>query len=212
MPHIPLPRALTVLLSLALAGSAACSRGEDNPAIDVPSQGPTTATTTPPSTILTVTKDSLLLSPDGLGPLHFGEPTGSMVGRLTTALGIPDKDAPVPPEKRCGATRVVEWSNLQILVNDAPDARAGSSGFVGWFYGITSPRPSLFLKTENGVGLGTTVAALKTTYGEGVDIERGEQGASFSVMAESGILLGALSSMADNGMVLNLQSGNFCGV
>jgi hypothetical protein len=201
-----------ILLVLAVSVSAACNRKEDNPAIEIPSQGSTTPTTTPLSTTLTVTKESLLLSPDGLGPLHFGEPTGSLVGRLTSALGVPDKDAPIPPEKRCGATRVVEWSNLQILVNDAPDARAGNTGFVGWFYGINSPRPSLFLKTENGVGLGTTVTALKTAYGEGVDIERGEQGASFSVMAESGILLGALSSMADNGMVLNLQSGSFCGV
>jgi hypothetical protein len=199
-----------VLLALTLA--AACNRGADDPAIEAPQQGLTTDSTTPPSTILTVTKESLVLSPDGLGPLHFGEASGSVVGRLTTALGRPDKDAPVPPEKRCGATRLVEWSNLQILVNDAPDAPSRSTGFVGWFYGLPSPKPSLFLKTENGVGLGTTVAALKAAYGDGVDIERGEQGPAFSVMAESGILLGQLTSMADTGMVTYLQSGSFCGV
>jgi hypothetical protein len=207
-----LRRPLTVLLALVLGVTAACNRGEDEPAIEVPPEAQTSATTTPPSTILTVTKDSLVLSPDGLGPLRFGEASGNVVGRLTTALGAPDKDAPVPPEKRCGATRVVEWSNLQILVNNAPDAPSGSSGFVGWFYGIPSPKPSLFLKTETRVGLGTTVAALKAAYGEGVDIERGEQGPAFSVMAESGILLGQLTSMADTGMVVNIQSGSFCGV
>lgn len=213
MPDTRSPRrAVTVFLALALAATVACNRGEDEPAIDIPPEAQTTATATPPSTILTVTKDSLVLSPDGLGPLLFGEASGSLVGRLSTALGTPDKDAPVPAEKRCGATRVVEWSNLQVLVNDAPDAPSGSTGFVGWFYGIPSPKASLFLKTENGVGLGTTVAALEAAYGEGVDIERGEQGAAFSVMAENGILLGQLTSMADTGMVVNIQSGSFCGV
>jgi hypothetical protein len=197
---------------LAVGLTAACNREEDEPAIDVPPEAQTTATTTPASTTLTITKDSLVLSPDGLGVLRFGEATGSVVGRLAAALGAPDSDAPVPPEKRCGATRAVQWSNLQILLNDAPDAPSGSTGFVGWFYGIPSPKPSLFLKTENKVGLGTTVAALKAAYGEGVDIERGEQGAAFSVMAENGILLGGLTSMADTGMVVNLQSGSFCGV
>jgi hypothetical protein len=211
LPNRFLRRVITISLVVGVAATASCT-GEDDPAIDGPARGEVTDTTTPPSTVLTITKESLVLSPDGLGVLRFGEESGSVVGRLTTALGAPDKDAPVPSDKRCGATRVVEWSNLQILLNDAVDAPRGSTGFVGWFYGLSSPKPSLFLKTANGVGLGTTVAALKAAYGEGVDIERGEQGPAFSVMAEEGILLGQLTTMTDNGMVANLQSGSFCGV
>jgi hypothetical protein len=133
------------------------------------------------------------------------------VARLTQALGPADKETPVPPGASCGATRSLQWADLQVFVSDTANAPAGKSGFLGWFDGATSAKPALGLKTEKGIGVGSTVAQLKAAYGPDVSISRGEHGVGFNLTPQTGILLGQLSGQNDGDHITNIQAGGFCG-
>jgi hypothetical protein len=97
---------LALLLTASVAG--ACSKNKDEPVVAPP---PSTATTAAPTTTTTVplTRDAVVLSPNGLGLLRFGDPPASVVARLSQALGPPDKETPVPTGASCGATRALQW-------------------------------------------------------------------------------------------------------
>jgi hypothetical protein len=203
------PAALVALLVVVLTGTA-CSGGGDNESATTTSAEQTTTSTAPTTTSVPLTKDQIVLAPDGVGPITFGtDNAANVLKRLIEALGQPEKDQRLPAATACGATRRFVWANFQVLVNEVTSlSGAGKPGFAGWFLG--SPG-ALDFKTDKGIGIGSTVAALKAAYGTDVVIARGESGPGFTVTAAKGIMIGQLDGQADNNKIKNIQAGNYCG-
>ena len=104
----------------------------------------------------------------------------------------------------------MQWANLEILVNEVGAASgAGRPGFVGWFLGAPAAT-KLDFKTAKGIGIGSTVAALKAAYAPNVVIARGEHGNGFTV-TQTGVMIGLVDLLTDAGKVTNIQAGNYCG-
>jgi hypothetical protein len=201
-----------VALALVMTAATACSKTKDEPVVAAPPSSSSTTTTAPTTTTtLPLTKEAVVLAPNGLGPVRFGDPAASAAARLTQALGPPDKETAVPVGAVCGATKSLEWADLQVFVNDNANAPTGKSGFLGWFDGVASTKPPLGLKTEKGIGIGSTGAQLKAAYGPDVSISRGEHGVGFNLTTQTGIVLGQLSGQTDGDHITNIQAGGFCG-
>jgi len=81
---------------------------------------------------------------------------------------------------------------------------------AGWYLGAASPT-KLDFKTEKGITIGSTVAALRAAYGTDLNVARGEQGPGYNITLSKGIILGQLDDLEDTGKVKNIQAGNFCG-
>src|SRR5438093_651970 len=82
---------------------------------------PPSTTTTSESTTTTVplTKDAIVLAPDGLGAqLPFGQNAARSINLLIQALGPAEKNTPLPVAQACGATRRLQWGSFQALVNE----------------------------------------------------------------------------------------------
>jgi hypothetical protein len=213
-PANRLRRAAAIALSAVLLVGAACSDdgGDDGSAPSTtPSSLPTS--TEPPTTTVPFQKEQIVLLADGLGgELQFGDVNAARtINLLRQALGEPEKNQPLPAQSTCGATRRLQWGNLQVLVNEVTSVSgAGRPGFAGWYLGAPSATTH-DLKTEKGVGIGSTVASLKAAYGADVSVARGEAGPGFSVTLPTGIMLGQLDALTDAGKVRNIQAGNYCG-
>ena len=209
------PAALIVLSTVLLVGVACSDDGGDGTTASsstTPSSLPTS--TEPSTTTVPLRKESLVLSADGLGgELKFGDANAARtINLLMQALGQPEKNQPLPAQSTCGATRRLQWGNLQVLVNEVTSVSgAGRPGFAGWYLGAPSATTH-DLKTEKGVTLGSTVSDLKAAYGaESVIVARGESGPGFSVTLPNGIILGQLDTLADSGKIKNIQAGSYCG-
>ena len=216
MTEIRLRRAAVIVLSTVQLAGAACSGdgdgGEDTSSSTTPTSLPTS--TEPSTTTVPLRKEQIVLSANGLGGelLFYEVNAARTINLLRQALGEPEKNQPLPAQSTCGATRRLQWGSLQVLVNEVTSqSNAGRPGFAGWFLG--APSPTIHdLKTEKGIGIGSTVADLKAAYGtESVVIARGESGPGFSVTLPTGIILGQLDLLTDAGKITNIQAGNYCG-
>jgi len=206
-----LRRAALILLSaVLLTAMAACSK--DKKASTTTTSAPTTTSTAATTTTVGLTKDSVVLAADGLGAaLPFGTNSAHTIQVLIQALGNPDKNTPLPAGQPCGATRRLQWSNFQVLVNEVVStAGAGRPGFAGWFLGAPAAT-TLPFKTDKGITIGSTVAQLKAAYGTDVNVARGEQGPGYNITTATGIILGQLDALTDTGKVKTIQAGNYCG-
>ena len=143
--------------------------------------------------------------------LKFGTNAAHTINRFMQALGQPEKNTPLAAGQACGATRRLQWANFQVLVNEVVSTSgAGRPGFAGWYLGAASPN-KLDFKTEKGITIGSTVAALRAAYGTDLNVARGEQGPGYNITLPKGIILGQLDALTDAGKVKNIQAGNFCG-
>jgi hypothetical protein len=204
-----LRRAALVVLSVVLL-TAGCSK-DNKSSTTTTTLAPTTAPTESTTTTVPLTKDSIVLAPDGLGAgLAFGTNSARTINVLIQALGQPEKNTPLAAGQACGATRRLTWANFQALVNEVVSTSgAGKPGFAGWFLGPAGPN-ALPFKTEKGITVGSTVAALKAAYPD-VVVARGEQGFGFNITLPKGIILGQLDGQTDAGKIKNIQAGNYCG-
>ncbi|MDH3300353.1 MAG: hypothetical protein OES24_07590 [Acidimicrobiia bacterium] len=124
----------------------------------------TTSTATP----TTETRSGqLVLRPDGLGDLDFGEPTASAMEVLVGLLGQPDPGEEYPYGGH--PLRHVYWENvgLAVVFSDYEFFRDdGEEHFAGWGHGPSS----LPLKTIEGIGIDSTLGDLQTAYPGMVDL------------------------------------------
>ncbi len=138
---------------------------------------PTTTTDPPP--LVTVE-----LAESGLGDVLFGFDPETVEADLTARFGAPDLDsgwitsAPNLFGTCPGETmRAIGWGSLvTIFIDD------GQSDLGGWFYTYTygydyaenqggvDPR-GLDLRTRDGIGLGATIADLRSVWGNGLVID-----------------------------------------
>jgi len=209
MTQIRPRRVALVVLSAVLLTAVACSKDKKNSATTT-TAAPTTTTSESTTTTVPLTKDAIVLAPDGLGPqLPFGQNAARSINLLIQALGPAEKNTPLPVAQACGATRRLQWGSFQALVNEVgATSGAGRPGFAGWFLG--APGAAQPFKTDKGITIGSTVAQLKAAYPEAV-IARGEQGPGFNITLAKGIILGQLTLLTDAGKVTNIQAGSYCG-
>jgi hypothetical protein len=204
--------ALTVVaLGLTLL-TAACSSGKGGASFagNVDPKPPASSPDTEITTSTTgLNPAELVLSADGLGPLRFGTQAAQALSGLTQAFG-----RAAPPTRitdaACGATRIFKWNNLAVLVNETSGRFGTPAGLVGWSLGAEAPSP-LGLKTDKGIGIGSTVKALKAAYGNSVAIASADKGPAFRITTASGVVAGELDALGDAGKVRSLQAGTVCG-
>ena len=211
MSEIRPSRVALVVCSVVLLTAAACSKDKkDTPTTTT--AAPTTTTLESTTTTVALTKDAIVLNPDGLGPaLPFGLNAASTIKLLIQALGPAEKNTPLPVGQACGATRRLQWGNFQVLVNEVgATSGAGRPGFAGWYLGAPgAPQP---FKTDKGITVGSTTAQMQAAYGPELTTSHGEQGEAFFIATPSGLQIsGQLSTVGPAAKVTNIQAGNYCG-
>ncbi|HEV3363037.1 MAG TPA: hypothetical protein VG795_02650 [Acidimicrobiia bacterium] len=202
-----------------LAVAAACTPPKDDKASfsgDVKTEASTPVFTGPESTEPTTSTTALSVTavvpgPEGIGPLPFGMQAARAMSGLTQALGRAEKVTPVPAGANCGATRVFRWKDFDVLINEVSARSGGTPGLVGWSLGPAAPS-SLGLKTDKGIGLGSTVAAVKAAYGAGVTVAQGANGPVLAIRTGNGVMTGELDGANDAGRVKTLRAGASCAV
>jgi hypothetical protein len=205
--HVLITVLVAVIPTLLLAG---CSQG---PARSSFAGGVTSTSAAAPdssSTTIALSPSSLVLSADGLGPVTFGTQAARALGDLTRALGQAEKPIPVAAGSSCGATRMFQWRNLHVLVNEVIARSGTTAGFVGWSLATGAPN-ALDLKTGSGIGIGSTVGALKAAYGQQFSIVQNEPTPIFNVTTPNGVITGQLDGVGPANRVRSLRAGTFCG-
>jgi len=165
-----------------------------------------TSTTVPPSvtrpaTPTTAAPSTLVLESDGLGAVAFGTPKAAALAALTASLGPPERTG-----KGCELAgpdvTTTGWKDLTVqFVNGKLTSYnlrpvPGSTGSLG-------------LATKAGIKLGSTVAAIKTAYGDRVKIpglppEFGGQDFAVSFPGSTNALYGALTATSNDGVVTSI--------
>jgi hypothetical protein len=209
-----LPRLALVALGLTLL-TAGCTNKNASPSVagGVAATAPTATPSTEASTTSTaLSAASLVLSADGLGPpLTFGTQAARALSGLTQALGHAEKVTPVPAGSTCGATRTFQWKNLVVVVNEVNGGSAAKAGIVGWHLGTAAPT-ALDVRTDKGIGIGSTIAALKAAYGANVSIAQGDQGPAVKIAVPNGVITGRVDGLGNANRLQSLEAGNLCGV
>lgn len=201
-----------VFLALAVAATlaAGCTDDDDNPpattttSAAVTTTSPAVTTTGPPTTAAATTTTApaaaaIVLRVDGLGLVDFGDPKDAALSALSAALG-PIDESGVGCELGGPGPTTARWKELRVEFADG----------VVRSYHVRPPNgvaPVLNLKTEAGVGLGSTVPQLKTTYGASLSIpglgpEFDPTSFGISFPGTNRKLLGSLTDTGDSGVVI----------
>jgi hypothetical protein len=210
-------RALLAAVTLVVVAAACTPPKEDRASFsgDVKTGAGTPVFTGPESTEPTTSTTALSVTAvvpgsEGIGPLPFGMQAARAMSGLTQALGRAEKVIPVPASANCGATRVFRWKDLDVLINEVSARSGGTPGLVGWSLGAAPS--SLGLKTDKGIGIGSTVATVKAAYGAGVTVAEGASGAVLAIRAGDGVMTGELDGAGDAGRIKTLRAGATCAV
>lgn len=196
-----------------LAG--ACTGGElddAEPSVTSTTMMAPTTSTAPTTTIADPAAPSttnpqagpVVLEPEGLGVVAFGDPAEEVVAELTDVLGRPTDDRPLGSCPTGEVERLVAFAELAVLIGD----REGTARFVAWDLGESSGAfPAL--RTAEGVGVGTTLGELRAAYGDRLDV-RGDDpfGPGFEVQVPApGRLGGTLTGTESTDTVATVGGG-----
>ena len=141
---------------------------------------------------------ALVLRNDGVGPVTFGATKSATVSTLDDVLG-PVEESGAGCELIGPNVTTVRWKELRLqFVGDSFDS-----------YNVRPPddaAPVLGLKTEAGIGLGSTVAELQAAYGSRLEIpglppEFGGKDFAISFAGPDRTILGSLSDTTATGTV-----------
>lgn len=108
-------------------------------------------------------RSMLTLEPDGLGPIHFGNPDYEVVRVMERLTG----SAPTDSGDEASWIEYVGWRDLGLYLGFSRphyEHYDGVSRLIGWQYHGGSNE--LDLRTAQGVGVGTTTAELRAIYGD----------------------------------------------
>ena len=183
----------------------------------------TTTTSTTTTTTTTPVAPTLVLRADGLGAVFFGMESEAAVASLTAALGPPDEDSGwIPSFSGFGTcpgeqVRGLRWATMWALMTDG-ETEWRSDGIPHFFAYLNSvfydESQSLGLLTEEGIGLGNTVADLRDTYGDRVEITFDEliDSHAFSIVVPApGWLWGVSTGENDADLITSIDGGSGCG-
>lgn len=181
----------------------------------------TTSSTTTTSTTSTTTTTlapgaELVLRTNGLGDAAFGVDPDGAVAYVSGIIGAPTVDTGWVDPLSVGACpgtefRRVYWGDLLLQFSDQSSVTTGRRHFFSYVYG-PSFGPQITpagLKTDAGIGVGSTVAELQGTYPT-VVVNPGDDfgGPNFFI---NGGLAGFLSGVNPTDTVISVLGGQGCG-
>ena len=198
---------------------------------------PTTATTTPETTLAPIATsvapestttsstsstlatiepaEQLVLREDGLGDVLFGVDADQMITYVTQLLGKPDSDSgyigPVSEFGSCSGTQVrgVRWGDLLLMFGDESEVAQGRVHFYSWTYGpVQGVAPvPMGPVTDGDITLGSTVAEILNVYPTAEIFNDDILGMGFEI---NRTLTGTLSNDSANGVVVSMTGGVAC--
>ncbi len=83
-----------------------------------------------------------------------------------------------------------------------------NQAFVGYTYNTTDGPP---IRTAAGIGMGSTVAQLKSAYGSQLALEEGIESSQFTITLPNGRIDGYVSGTEGSDTVETLYAGTVCG-
>jgi hypothetical protein len=202
-------RVAVAAMSLVVVTAACTSPPKDKASVrgDVKASVVTGPESTEPTTATTaLSMAALALTADGVGPLPFGMQAARAMNGLTQALGRAETVTSIPPGSNCGATRMFRWKDFDVLVNEVSAQSGGTPGLAGW--SVSAAPTSAGLKTDKGIGIGSTLAAVRSAYGSAVTIA----GTTFKVRSANSVVTGELDGGSDAARVKKLSAGAACAV
>ena len=160
---------------------------------------PAPPTSAPPATVPVPAQ--VVLAPDGLGIVAFGDDSETVLAALAGVLGPPVDDRPLGSCPSGEADRLVQFAELAVLF--------GGGRFVAWDVGPASGAlPPL--ATAEGIGVGSSVAELRTAYGQRLRLDPEDPfGPVFEITTPPpGRLAGTLTGTGPADTVASLSGGS----
>ena len=205
------------------------------PATSAPPPSIVPPTTAPATTGVPLA--SIRLRPDGLGVAAFGTGEREARDRLVRHLGAPQERGSwsgATPFGTCpGPTRAVRWGRLYVLFTNGPTRYAAGGRWHLFAYqvdatqrtkvdpggsGPNPPQPPPLRgyspRTLAGIGFGSTLAQVRSAYGDRAKVTFGEPGMVHRVRVSfgaAGDLWGGLSGGTPRSTVTGLAAGAICG-
>ncbi len=164
-----------------------------------------TITTSSSTTSTVPTSPDVVLEPDGLGVVVFGDEANRVLAALARRLGPPTDDGPLPACPSGELDRLVRFGELSVLVATT----GGVERFVAWDIGPFSGTVAR-LATAEGISVGSTLAQLRSTYGERLQLTRDDPfGPAFEIdLGGRSRLGGTLTGTGTGDTVATLSGGS----
>lgn len=226
----------TTSITESTSSTTESATATSTPSTTAPEASSSTTTSTTAATTTTTTPTpappTVVLRPDGLGRASdsgndmmaaFGSEAETAIAAITAALGPPDEDTGwIPSFSGFGTcpgeeVRVVRWATMWAYMTDGSTEWRddGVPHFFSYLNSVfASETASLGLLTDDGVGLGDTVKALRDAYGSRVEImyEEFYDGYVFNIdVAAPGQLWGGLTGGDDDDLITSIDGGTGCG-
>jgi len=157
-----------------------------------------------------------VLRPNGIGDAAFGVDPDGTVAYVSSIIGKPTVDTGWVDPLSVGACpgtelRQVTWNDLVLLFSDESPFASGRRNFFAYTYGpsFTGQINPAGLKTDAGIGIGSTVAELQATY-PGVVINPADSFGGPNFLINDG-LYGFLSGVDPTDTVTSILGGQGCG-
>ena len=177
----------------------------------------TTSTTSSTTTSTTLAPGAeLILRPNSLGDAAFGADPEGVVAYVSSIIGKPTVDTGWVDPLSLGACpgtemRQVTWGDLVLQFSDDSGVTTGRRHFFSYLYGPTFGQAiaPAGLKTDAGIGVGSTVAELKGTYPSAV-VNPGDDFGGPNFFINAG-LAGFLTGVNPTDTVISVLGGQGCG-
>ena len=158
----------------------------------------------------------LVLRPNGLGDAAFGAEPDGVIAYVSSIIGAPTVDTGWVDPLSVGACpgtelRQVSWADLVLEFTDESSVTSGRRHFFSYQYGPTFGQniAPAGLKTDAGIGVGSTVAELTGTYPSAV-INPGDDFGGPNFFINDG-LAGFLTGVTPTDTVTSVLGGQGCG-
>ncbi|HKZ20707.1 MAG TPA: hypothetical protein VJQ57_11405 [Acidimicrobiia bacterium] len=178
---------------------------------------PSSTTTTIVATTLADPLASLFLAGDGIGEIELGTPAEAAITQFSATLGPPDDDTEWTSSLgTCPGTesRIVRWSSLQIFLTNGETAWATEPHFFHYGQSLAAGGGEyLDLRTQKGIGIGSTISELKLAYGEAVVVGDDPAFGPYWEVTETdpSYLWGTATGVGDDSVIDALSGGAGCG-
>ena len=175
-----------------------------------------TTTSSTSSTLATIEPaEQLVLREDGLGDVLFGVDADQMITYVTQLLGQPDSDSgyigPVSEFGSCPGTQVrgVRWGDLLLMFGDESEVAQGRAHFYSWTYGPVQGIAPVPMGpvTDGDITLGSLVEDILKVYPTAEIFNDDILGMGFEI---NRTLTGTLSNDSPSGVVVSMTGGVAC--
>jgi hypothetical protein len=136
----------------------------------------------------TFPKNTLILSGDAVGPVHFGEAQNTAAVSLVNLIGKSDGGIRKESQGDCIISAVMYWSDFAVFFS-----RGKFDGYQTGSYPTNGPVPRFNAATPQGLRVGFTLARAQKLYGSAISTN-GAQGGVYAAATHTGMIRGYLST------------------